>query len=207
MVLANPDSKLIFDVLSDPDEVSNRILELRNSDYTSNQDNYPGIRIDDVQDSELFSDVSNTIINAICNAYPDIIEITEFECCLQHQSERLDYRGGIHSDSAVLVAVLYMNKNPQPGSGTLLYRNTYDRYNITTEQIHDTYQGLLDPEEHLSKYNDSFDQRDYVTFEPVYNSMCVFPGHVMHGRNKNPGSLPCVRDFFVGFVRGCKIRW
>ena len=78
------DAKMILNVLDDPLDVTHRISELTLQDYTDNRNNYPGQRI---QDSDLFHDVSQTMQSVIIEAYPEIYDITEFECCLQHQTE------------------------------------------------------------------------------------------------------------------------
>lgn len=197
-------AKMILNVLDDPLEVAHRISDLTLQDYTDNHNNYPGRRL---QDSELFRDVSLRMQSVITKAYPEIYDITEFECCLQHQTETDDYQGGIHSDNYILVAVLYMDTISESRRGTVLYHNTYDRIPQDYDKISMTYQGLTDPKDYVSKYNNKFRNRDYMTFEPRFNSMSVFPGHIMHGRNKNPLSPSSIRNFFVGFVGGCRCMW
>lgn len=198
------DAKMIFNVLDNATDVSKRISALSIKDYTENNNNYPGVRI---TDGELFKDVSFRMQRAITQAYPEIYDITDFECCLQRQSESEDYQGGIHTDPYALVAVLYMDKVSQRGQGTVLYHNNYDRLPPDHKKVSQTYQGLCDPHDYVSKYNDKFRGRDYVTFESRFNSMSVFPGHVMHGRNKNCLTPPRTRNFFVGFVKRCRCKW
>jgi hypothetical protein len=193
-----------LDVLHNVSDVDERIQSLSQSEYMSEADNYPGTRRYEPPE---FTDVKQRVSDVILENYPAIVEITSMSFSLQHQPEHLDMPGIIHRDPSVLNFVLYMDTEFQPHRGTTLYHNTYHRP-ITLEQdlLDATHLGQTSVSEHVLPYNQAFLDSEYCEFQPVYNSLALFPGYIMHGRNKNQSLPQLPRSFFVGFIRSAEVK-
>ena len=193
-----------LDVLDNITDVSDRIKRLSLSAYTDEADNYPGIRRYEPPE---FADVKQRVSDVITDTYPDVAEITSMSFSIQHQPRELDMPGIIHRDPAVLNFLLYMDTDFQCHRGTTLYHNTYQRpVTLSQDLLDTTHRGQTSVTEHVLPYNQAFQGQEYCEFQPIFNSLVIFPGYIMHGRNKNLDLPKLPRSFFVGFVESANIK-
>ena len=107
------DYLILEDFFPNPDDVRARALERLGEDHScilnDNVNNYPGIR------SYLHEDVYEYICHRMSEHYDfDVLSGT------YHITSRVHGMGLIHTDGTKIAAVIYLNPNPPPNSGTIL---------------------------------------------------------------------------------------
>jgi len=195
----------ILNVLPDPHEVWTKLQAMDTNNF--NQTGYlsQGDRINDPFD---FEDVKEIIKHHILKNYVKIHSIQQMSFYAEHQTAMSDFPGIIHRDETILNFMLFVDPAFEPHRGTSVYNNSYQR-SITTDnnKISQTYQGNLSYCDYISPFNSQFADKKIIEFQPVFNSLAVFPGYIMHGRDKNLNQQQTARTFFVGFIRKAKFHW
>ena len=107
------DYLIIEDFFPNPDDIRSRALERLGEDHScilnDNVNNYPGIR------SYLHEDVHEYISHRMSEHYDFDVMFGAY-----HITSRVHGMGLIHNDDSEIAAVIYLNPNPPPNSGTIL---------------------------------------------------------------------------------------
>ena len=119
-------------------------------------------------------------------------------------------RGWIHQDvNRVIGGIIYLNKNPEPDTGTSIYQHN----DLTRSYVTDNHQCKTDhylgrgvPDEHYNQYFDSHlpssKWTETIRVENVYNRMLLFSGAAYHGvpTYGSPGYERLTLPFFINYV-------
>lgn len=182
---------VIDDFYPDPDYIRNFALS---QEFTpSPNGGWPGKRTKDIMelDVELHQFFIKTIMNVF---YPMEFEYScDVETSFQLIESRSDdqyhpkNRGWIHHDAVVFGGVVYLTKDPEPDTGTTIYKpkNGHHRHKqIWIQTKSDDYlnQSKLSSDEYETIMNDQYSMfNESVSVENVYNRCVLFGGNVIHG--------------------------
>jgi hypothetical protein len=95
-------------------------------------------------------------------------------------------RGWIHKDTlSVFGGLIYLTKNPEPDTGTTMYRMK-DGYNfcgmeeeMEKRKLYSALKSSEDYDFHFDKYHDQFEES--VKINSVYNRLIIFDAQIHHG--------------------------
>ena len=177
--------KIVDDFLDDPDSLISQVKEM---DFSLRNPQWPGVRTNDLR--EYSPSIKDYMLQNICDNYP---RLNPFELGLDFRSgfqkitsfskDQYDLmnKGWAHRDTNTLSAgILYLNKNPEPDTGTIFYKGTQDKslYKECLKQKMDLYAGVPVNKE---KYDDAYERMhsqlevDRIV-DPIFNRMVIFKG-------------------------------
>lgn len=177
--------KIVDDFLDDPDSLISQVNEM---DFSLRNPQWPGVRTNDLRESS--PSIKDYMLQNICDNYP---RLNPFELGLDFRSgfqkitsfskDQYDLmnKGWAHRDTNTLWAgILYLNKNPEPDTGTIFYKGTQDKslYKECLKQKMDLYAGVPVNKE---KYDDAYERMhsqlevDRIV-DPIFNRMVIFKG-------------------------------
>lgn len=177
----------VRDVFDDPYDI---ISLACSAHYASVNEEYPGLR------SPVDERVASLVRPAIQAAVQRLLQV-----------DSLDMKGGVHysivtkrpfdnfgmprkphfdgSTGALIAAVLYLNNGPHGGTGFFRHKGT--GFELITERRRDFYQTILKLEQdRVGSLKDRSFGRDHPSYErigtarPIFNSMVVYPGNILH---------------------------
>ena len=96
-------------------------------------------------------------------------------------------RGWIHQDlDTWFGGIVYLNKNPEPNTGTTIYRPKYGFTRQTNKELNQKEALYRNEELDLDEYNKAWDIMydqyiETVKIENVYNRFVLFPAYAHHG--------------------------
>ena len=128
---------IVDDFFIDPDYVRDLALS---SKYIESDPRWPGRRTDYLKsiDETLFHYVGNKLFNIFSTSSPDYWNIKmHFQKIYPFSEDKWDRRnrGWVHYDSNELFGgIIYLTKNPDPDTGTSIYKTKNGLYNYTNQQ-------------------------------------------------------------------------
>lgn len=180
---------IIDNFYPDPDAIRNYALE---QDFSESSLQYPGKRtkpLDDIN-PELNDFFFKTVMKVF---YPmelsfDCSFISSFQLIEARDSDQYSVRnkGWIHHDAVVIGGLVYLSKDPEPDTGTTLYRSKHGYH-----QHKDTW-NLVKADDYLNRpgFNLEYTKKlmeesldcvvETVKVENVYNRCVLFGGNVIH---------------------------
>lgn len=181
---------IIDDFYPDPEEIRNFALQ---QEFELGDGGWPGKRTRELieLDRHLYDYFAKTLLNVF---YP-----AEFECNInletsfqliearnsnQYHSKN---RGWLHHDSVIFGGVVYLTKNPEPNTGTSIYKPKkgyckHEKLWIETKTSDYKNKLKISDEEYENIMNHQYSLFDEtVTVENVYNRCVLFGGNVIHG--------------------------
>lgn len=183
---------IIDDFYPDPDAIRNFALSQDFEESTNG--GWPGKRTKDIAelDKELNDFFFKTVLNVF---YPmefmythSYIE-TSFQLIEARDSDQYNAknRGWLHHDGVVFGGVVYLTKDPEPDTGTSIYKpkkghhQHHQRWvNIKSEDYLNILK--LSKEEYELAMEDQYSHfTESITVENVYNRCVLFGGNVIHG--------------------------
>lgn len=207
---------------SNPDKIREYALSLPYDNPYDKDGNYPGIRTRALH--ELDSDFFNEFMMKFFSLfYPhsdfEQIQSQCFTCfhksyAYDEDPNNLKNVGWIHYDDAVVSGIIYLNKNPEPNTGTSLYKikdgfnfnDVYDPLEIHKKELYSLSQDKLKLRtkeqdliysQAIEKNNSMFEKT--ISFENCYNRMISFDGGHWHGANNFGGDEVRLTQLF--FIR------
>ena len=180
---------IVDDFFTDPDYVRDLALS---SKYIESDPRWPGRRTDYLKsiDETLFHYVGNKLFNIFSTSSPEYWNIKmHFQKIYPFSEDKWDRRnrGWVHYDSNELFGgIIYLTKNPDPDTGTSIYKTKNGLYNYTNQQHSmkiKLYNGDdLDIDEYNKHYDEYHNQFvETVKVDNVYNRLLIFGGDVLHG--------------------------
>lgn len=182
---------IIDDFYPQPDIIRN--FALSQNFESSENGGWPGKRTKDIDLLDL--DLYNFFVKSIMNVfYPMEFEYgcnleTSFQLieCRDKDQYSSRNRGWIHHDAVVFGGVVYLTKDPEPDTGTSIYRPKYGHHQHKQEWVEAKGEDYsregknITPERHKEIMNEQYDRfEESVAIENVYNRCVLFGGNVMH---------------------------
>tara|TARA_B100000085_G_scaffold20531_1_gene17416 strand:+ start:762 stop:1409 length:648 start_codon:yes stop_codon:yes gene_type:complete len=183
-----PNFTIVDNFLNDPDyavEISNQI------EYRSSPDGrWPGKRSAGLHldNRDFFYHVCNKIFSIFYESEPDYWHMSlEFQKILPYDRDQYDKknRGWVHADmNCQFGGVIYLNKNPEPDTGTSMYQLKNDKLIFDNDIKEKFYRGEMSSEENL-KYQKNYDKMneryvETVNVKNVYNRLVLIDGKTWH---------------------------
>lgn len=177
--------KIVDNFFDDPDSVVSLSEAM---DFSLANPQWPGVRTQDLKEHS--PEVKDMFIEHICGHYPKLnpFELNnDFRCGFQKVNSfskdqyDLKNKGWAHRDTnCIWAGIMYLNKNPEPDTGTVFYKGTQDKslYKECLKQKMDLYVGAsIDEEKYKNAYEKMHSELevDFIV-EPVYNRMIIFKG-------------------------------
>lgn len=211
---------IVEDFYENPDEVRAFALSLK---YYPSSGYWPGKKTDGlaVVDKN-FDDFTCKKFLSIFYDFLNPLEFkmrTEFSLIQPHHPDKNHVlnQGWIHQDyNRVLAGVLYLNPNPDPDSGTIMYQTSTDVDEDWYSEVDDECTARFDA---FKSYGKIYDHENYVkqftrnrqkfkktlSVDNVYNRLVAFDANQWHGS----GTMVCgdkprlTQLFFVEKIGGC----
>lgn len=191
---------IIDNFLYDPDSFVDYSKKLSFIGPTESH-NFPGIRCN-IHNED--------IINAVLSVFFPVNENTRWRASMGFQITNSDlHKGWIHQDNDTLMAfILYLNKNPDPESGTSIFKRIKIDKSIDTEDTKNIkrlgHKGKIPQDK---KYFDTLDQwnsqfEETLEVKNQYNRLLVFDHTTYHGVKKYVDD----RLTFCGFINELSIK-
>ena len=182
---------IIDNFYPDPDTIRN--FALCQEFEVSRNGGWPGKRTKDL--IELDKDLHDFFFKTIMNVfYP--MEF-EYECELETSFQLIESRslnqydsknrGWLHHDAVIFGGVVYLTKDPEPDTGTSIYKpkkGHHQHKSIWIQTKSDDYMNKsnIGEDEYKEIMDDQYSLFDEtVTVENVYNRCVLFGGNVVHG--------------------------
>tara|TARA_B100000427_G_scaffold276620_1_gene245604 strand:- start:70 stop:720 length:651 start_codon:yes stop_codon:yes gene_type:complete len=180
---------IVDDFFTDPDYVRDLALSSR---YIEIDPRWPGRRTDHLKsiDESLFYYIGNKLFKMFSKSPPDYWNFQMyFQKIYPFSEDKWDKRnrGWVHYDSEKLFGgIIYLTKNPDPDTGTSIYKERKGFGNYTAQQNNmkeKLYRGEdLDIDEYTKHYDEYHNQFvETVKVDNVYNRLLLFGGDVLHG--------------------------
>ncbi|MEH6660734.1 MAG: DUF6445 family protein [Parasphingorhabdus sp.] len=177
----------VHDVFQDPDSV---ISLADTAKYTSKNKAYPGVR--SPVDKDIAILVKSAITAAVKQLLPDEISRlsggVHYSIVTQRSFDSLGIVRRPHSDDStgrLIAAVLYLNRGPHGGTGFFRHQGT--GFELITRDRKSFYDTVVKVEQNIpADMEDSRSGVDHprytriATAKPVFNSMVVYPGAILH---------------------------
>ena len=204
---------IVDNFFSDPDAIVEMAESL--NFYNPNTGNWPGERTKQlyVENEEFFNYFGVKIYSLFYDTTPDFWKL---QChfqkinpfCEDKYSKK--NRGWIHQDdSCYFGGIVYLTKNPEPDTGTSIYK-AKDGYSFqfskTLKMKEQLYKSMdVDDNEYEVEFDKMNDQYvETVRVENVYNRLLMFNNTTYHGVNTF-GSTPRLTLNFFGMEQAGKI--
>ena len=183
---------IIDNFYPDPDVVRNFALE---QDYTPSENGgWPGKRTKDI--SELDEELHDFFMKSIMNIFYPMEYRYEYH--LENAFQLIESRnenqysaknkGWIHHDAMIFGGVVYLTKDPEPDTGTSIYRPKKCHHQHKQSWIRiksEDYLGDcgLREEEYEKSQKEQYSNFDEsITIQNVYNRCVLFGGNVLHAQ-------------------------
>lgn len=177
----------VHDVFEDPDSV---ISLADTAKYTSKNKAYPGVRSPVDEDIAIL--VKSAVTAALERLLPDEISGlsggVHYSIVTQRPFDSFGMARRPHSDDStgyLVAAVLYLNRGPHGGTGFFRHQGT--GFELITSDRKSFYDTAVKIEQnslvHLDEGSSGADHPRYTriaTAKPVFNSMVVYPGAILH---------------------------
>lgn len=174
-----------------------KIVDLaKTADYTHYPEdtNYPGARSLDF--AQIFPDLNQYISQKILQNFYNVLDVNTIESEIGFQVINPMHedpyhpknRGWVHKDASnYLGGIIYLNENPDPDTGTSIYREKAGFSNQSLDCLavkERWYAGEnVSDEEYIAAYNKIHDQYcESVRIEHVYNRLVLFNHACYHGQ-------------------------
>jgi len=181
---------IIDNFYPDPDTIRNFALS---QDFSPSENGgWPGKRTKDIieLDKELHDFFVRTVMNLF---YP--MEF-EYECDLETSFQLIESRdvdqysaknrGWIHHDTVLFGGIVYLTKDPEPDTGTSIYKPKKGHHQhkqswIKTKSEEYLNESKISIEEYENVMNEQYSLfEETISVENVYNRCFLFGGNVMH---------------------------
>ena len=180
---------IIDNFFEDPDQIVENAKKLKT--YNS-PGNWPGSRTKmlHIANHRLFEYFCNRIYKIFSDDIPEYYNMqTQFQFISPLADEQWDKRnrGWIHQDlDTWFGGIVYLNKNPEPNTGTTIYRPKYGFTRQTNKELNHKEALYRNEELDLDEYNKAWDIMydqyiETVKIENVYNRFVLFPAYAHHG--------------------------
>lgn len=176
---------IVDNFFDDPDKIRN--LALRMSYTPDERGTYPAVRSEQlyINNKPLFDLVCRKILSIYYDLHSN--QSINWNVNMSFQKVNKSYGSGwIHIDSpALLSAIVYLNPNASPDSGTSMYRlkkdvvAADDQYNVIKEDFYLGKTSFEEAEKSRIKSNGQFDE--VVKINNSYNRLIVFDATTPHG--------------------------
>ena len=185
-----PNYTIVDNFFDDPDAVVELSKQIK---WYPNDGRYPGERSEPIHqvNKNFFNYVGKKLLNIFFEEEPNYWSTTlKFQRILPVHTDQYNIknRGWVHKDNCIFGGIIYLNKNPEPDTGTSMYRlkNGYSTVNIgEIEWKKKLYLNKLSPEED-EQYNQYYDEIhnqfiETVKVENVYNRLVIIGNGTFHG--------------------------
>lgn len=159
------------------------VIELANKQkfYRDEEGKWPGLRTVNIAEVAPYF-FERTIKKFFSMFYNDKESYYNFVCGMYFQKVGSKYDDGwIHSDSgSILSAIVYLNTNPAPNSGTSIYMpNTVDfNTSLHVEDKKESYKNGVDSPDKRKEINQQF--HESIVVKNRFNRLIAFDGHIHH---------------------------
>lgn len=205
---------VIDNFFEDPDA----IVDIANSTeyYKEERGNYPGMTSKPLQDVDprLFSWVGSRLYTIFQTQEPEYWELQLSFRKINSFTPEDQYNplncGWIHTDSKPWFGgVVYLNKNPEPDTGTSIYKAKKGFATQYVNELHLKEQHYSGKNIDIDKYNQCFknitDQyEETVKVQNVYNRLVMFDGNTHHGAQTYGTKERLTMNFFGTKMQGPK---
>ena len=203
---------IVDDFFSDPDAIV-EMAESMNF-YNPNTGNWPGTRTKQiyVENETFFNYLGVKIYSLFYDSTPDFWNLqAHFQKIMPFCEDKYDKknRGWIHQDDTWFGGIVYLSKNPEPDTGTSIYKakNGYSyQFDKTIKLKERLYKNeIVDNIEYEVEFDTMNDQFvETVKVENVYNRLVMFSGNTYHGV-QTFGTTPRLTLNFFGMDQAGKM--
>lgn len=166
----------------DPDAI--RKLALKQEFFPDPENKWPGTRTKTLHsiDNVLFQHIHNKFFNLF---YPNDANAYAYNATSFFQLVDSNYKAGwIHKDTNLITLIVYLNKNPNKESGTVIYSPKTEGHEnpINGQQKESIYCGLMsekDGEKYRLENNNRFQEE--IIVKNKYNRLLAFDAAIPHG--------------------------
>jgi len=169
---------IIDDFFDDPMAIVQYALE---QEYLPDPENkWPGVRTDSMHNlnQNLFEQINSKLLRIF---YPGVKYSYICGCFFQKVPANFN-SGWIHRDESIVSGIIYLNPNPNPNSGTTIYKCKTPWATVNNiKEKQKAYSLQTNDMDAMEKNNSQF--RESIIVKNEFNRLIAFDGHTHHGAN------------------------